>query len=212
MYYVYILIDPRNNQPFYVGKGKGHRAKSHLKETKENTENMRKFNKIQKIVSAGLSIIVEYYKKDIEIENDAYNIEENLIAKYGRKDYDANGILTNICKNSRPPGSDNFITNNPGLKMKGKTYEELYGKEKADELKAKRKVSSSLRPVTYETKEKMRAGAKKKMENGYMMPSREGVSDSEETRIKKSESHKGKTRGPMSEETKKKISDAKRKQ
>jgi hypothetical protein len=30
MYYVYELIDPRNNMPFYIGKGKGRRAKTHL--------------------------------------------------------------------------------------------------------------------------------------------------------------------------------------
>ena len=30
-YYVYRLIDPRNGQTFYVGKGKGNRIFNHLK-------------------------------------------------------------------------------------------------------------------------------------------------------------------------------------
>lgn len=29
-YYVYLYIDPRDGQPFYVGKGQGERALSHL--------------------------------------------------------------------------------------------------------------------------------------------------------------------------------------
>ena len=31
-YYVYRLIDPRNGQTFYVGKGKGNRVFSHAKQ------------------------------------------------------------------------------------------------------------------------------------------------------------------------------------
>ena len=31
-YYVYKLIDPRNNQPFYIGKGEGLRTSIHLYE------------------------------------------------------------------------------------------------------------------------------------------------------------------------------------
>lgn len=31
-YYVYALIDPKNNMPFYIGKGKDKRLKQHFKE------------------------------------------------------------------------------------------------------------------------------------------------------------------------------------
>lgn len=29
-YYVYVYIDPRNGEPFYIGRGKGNRMFSHL--------------------------------------------------------------------------------------------------------------------------------------------------------------------------------------
>ena len=94
--------------------------------------------------------------------------------------------------------------------MKGKTYEELYGTEKARELRNSRKHSSTVRPVSDITRLRMKESAIKKMENGYQMPSRKGIKDSEETRLKKSLAHKGKVKGPLSDEIKRKISETKK--
>jgi hypothetical protein len=209
IYYVYKLIDPRDNTVFYVGKGKNNRAKSHMKETKDTTLNDRKYNKIQSIMKAGLTPVIEYHTTGLA-EQEAYDLEEEMIAFYGRKGYDENGILLNIAPNSRPPGNDNFITDNPGTRMKGKTYEELYGEEKASVLKEQRKKSSSEREVKDITKTRMKESALRKMENGYKMPSRKGIKDSEETRLKKSLAHKGKVKGSLSDEIKQKISETKR--
>lgn len=120
MYYVYQLVDPRNSQPFYIGKGKGRRAKTHLWEIPE-TRNVYKENKIASIRKDGLEPIIEYIAENIIDETLAYDIESTLIKKYGRKGYDKNGILTNICEDARPPNH------------KGKTYEEIYGSKKAKE-------------------------------------------------------------------------------
>ncbi len=120
MYYVYQLVDPRNNQPFYIGKGKGRRAKTHLWVIPE-TRNVYKENKIASIRDAGFEPKIEYIAENIIDEDLAYNIETSMIKKYGRKGYDQNGILTNICLDNRPPNH------------KGKTYEEIYGIEKAKE-------------------------------------------------------------------------------
>ena len=40
-YYVYVLVDPINRIPFYVGKGKGNRMYQHLKGDKGNKKKVR---------------------------------------------------------------------------------------------------------------------------------------------------------------------------
>jgi hypothetical protein len=124
-YYVYSLIDPRNTQPFYIGKGNGTRAQTHLYNM-SGVRNIHKENKINAIRSVGLEPSIIYLVENIEDESLAYDIESLYIKHYGRKGYDPGGILTNICTDSRPPNH------------KGKTYEEIYGLERAKEQKEKR--------------------------------------------------------------------------
>ena len=44
--YVYIYIDPRNDQPFYIGKGKGNRIFSHLEDQSES-EKVKRISEIR---------------------------------------------------------------------------------------------------------------------------------------------------------------------
>ena len=56
-YYVYILIDPRNNKIFYVGKGKGNRINKHLLGTlNDKTHETEKIKKIREIQNSGLEV------------------------------------------------------------------------------------------------------------------------------------------------------------
>lgn len=103
-YYVYFLIDPRNMLPFYIGKGCGKRAKDHLKETEENTDNIFKVRKINSIRKSGLEPLIDIVYKELD-EDTAYDLEEKAIAFYGRKGIDKGGILTNRCPNNRPPNA-----------------------------------------------------------------------------------------------------------
>ena len=102
MFYVYQYINPITSLPFYIGKGSGDRKYSHLNETLETTENKRKYYKIQSLKKLGIDPIIEEIKS-FENEEDAYRFETLLIQTYGRKGYDTNGILTNICIDSNPP-------------------------------------------------------------------------------------------------------------
>ena len=128
-FYVYALIDPRDNQPFYIGKGCGKRAQSHLRETKEKTLNIRKFYKIQSIREDGYEPLISYLFENLE-ESDAYEKEEYEIKRFGRKDLDPAGILMNLVPDSRPP-------NRQGKPHKESTKEKMskasLGKKKSPE-------------------------------------------------------------------------------
>jgi hypothetical protein len=104
MYYVYALIDPRDNTIFYVGKGQKDRASVHTKLVKlgKPSENPYKDNVIKNILNEGLEPIIDYVLHTSN-EADAYKLEEDLIKQYGRRKYDEGGILTNLCENATPP-------------------------------------------------------------------------------------------------------------
>jgi hypothetical protein len=180
MFYVYALIDPRNNMPFYIGKGKGRRAKTHLWEIPE-TRNVFKENKINSIRAAGLEPKIEYLAEDIIDEKLAYKMEEDLILRFGRKGYETYGILTNILLDSRPPNH------------KGKTYEEIYGTDRAQEEKRKRadlqKARGGYGPKKHSDETKTKIKDASSGENNAMW----GRKHSEETRQKISKNKKSPT-------------------
>lgn len=93
-FYVYQYVNPITNLPFYIGKGNRSRWRAHLKETKENTSNYRKWSVIQGLRKKGLEPIIEKVAVNLS-EQEAYDLEEQLIKKYGRIGIDPNGILTN---------------------------------------------------------------------------------------------------------------------
>lgn len=93
IYYVYLLIDPRNNKPFYVGYGHGNRMYEHVQEAKRSKHRNLKLNKIRKIQSEGHDIIYNKILENISAL-EAKNKEIELIKHYGRFDL-GTGILCN---------------------------------------------------------------------------------------------------------------------
>ncbi len=178
-YYVYELIDPRNNKPFYVGKGKKKRMYSHVQAVKRgdtpNGSNRKLKNKIQKILSLGLNI---KYKKIFLTENEdgAYQREKKIIMEIG---------LSNLC-NITEGGNDGSGNG-------------FYGKHHSEETKRKmRKNHKGMLNKNHseETKKKM-------------SESQKGITHSEETKKKISKSKTGISWGCHSEETKKKMREQK---
>lgn len=78
--YVYMLVDPRNNQPFYVGKGVGRRCYFHLWEAKHTDRMTYKLAKIRKIQRLGMSIIVCKVEQNVSDEQ-AKDLECLMIAE-----------------------------------------------------------------------------------------------------------------------------------
>ncbi len=100
-YYVYQLVDPRTNKPFYIGKGRGNRMYSHLAEAKRGRHkwsNILKCERIQSILRQGCEIT---YKVESRLsESKALQKEKQLLERYGLIVNDT-GILTNIRKSGQ---------------------------------------------------------------------------------------------------------------
>lgn len=105
-FYIYALITPFNGQPFYIGKAKytpGHgylRFRRHISEARKWDEschwgNTAKLFQIKQIIREGIEpeheIIFE-----TDVEGEAFEVEKQYIAFYGRRKFDQNGILTNL--------------------------------------------------------------------------------------------------------------------
>lgn len=84
-WYVYRLIDPRNGETFYVGKGRATRVFSHangLVGDEEGEVSDPKPQRIKDIKAAGLEVGHVIHRHGIESENVAYVVEAALIDAY----------------------------------------------------------------------------------------------------------------------------------
>jgi hypothetical protein len=85
-WYVYRLIDPRNGETFYVGKGQGDRVFQHAKGALKATEGEDiadlKFSRLRAIRVAGLEVGHVIHRHSIEREDVAFQIEAALIDAY----------------------------------------------------------------------------------------------------------------------------------
>lgn len=171
-YYVYALLDTRKPsqefgfEPFYIGKGKNNRGEMHLSINNfEINSNPKKVNKINSIRKNGYEPKFVKIKEFLD-ENAAYDFEAELIKKYGRSGLDENGVLTNLCADSRPPSrkgakisqeQKEAISIAVRRRLSGKTYEELYGEERAKIVK--RNVGNATKArsnnISHETREKL---------------------------------------------------------
>lgn len=91
-YYVYRLIDPRNGQTFYVGKGKGNRLYAHINDALKNYDGKSYVNKEEDDVSSKIQQIREIKNTGLEVihviqrygltEKEAFEVEAALIDCY----------------------------------------------------------------------------------------------------------------------------------
>lgn len=81
-WYVYKLIDPRNGEVFYVGKGKGNRVFSHVNGAlKDEDEVSQKIETIREIQAQGLEVIHIIHRHNLD-EQTAFEVEAALIDAY----------------------------------------------------------------------------------------------------------------------------------
>lgn len=99
-FYVYILSDPRDDQPFYVGKGTRLRFRAHESEARTGNDsiNKAKCDFIRTIWDAGMNVKYTLYPCDDEMG--AMDMEQQLIEQYGRR-VAGTGTLFNVDKGGR---------------------------------------------------------------------------------------------------------------
>ncbi|MDE0580398.1 MAG: hypothetical protein OXI29_11065 [bacterium] len=81
-YYVYALIDPRDDKIFYIGKGTGQRLLAHGWEAHMAADGQRqspKIERIKEICKAGLKPQIDVMRHGINDEDDAFMVEAVLI-------------------------------------------------------------------------------------------------------------------------------------
>lgn len=123
-FYVYQYKDPATLIPFYVGKGCRNRADRHAYYIKKGTHQNRYFaNVVKSIWARGQQPIIEVVKDGLG-EQEAYDLEHEMIKRFGRRLYEEGGVLTNITLGGAGPiGYRQTVEANAARsrKLKGKT-------------------------------------------------------------------------------------------
>jgi hypothetical protein len=160
MWYVYILYDPRNNKPFYVGKGTKRRLSTTINPNQTGNGLKRLF--LEEIQAINLKPTIEIVGEFKE-ESDALAVEKNLVANFGRI-IKGTGCLTNYseggeCSNAGwiPSAYTRKLwsTQRRGVRQKDEhvraRVEKTKGKTRTDEQKRKY-VLASIRRTNPELK------------------------------------------------------------
>lgn len=94
-YYVYALVDPRDNKIFYVGKGKGDRVFQHAEDALDEDAKSLKLDTIRAIRKEGKEV-AHYILRHKLTEEVAYIVESTLIDLLTYPKINRDNLLTNI--------------------------------------------------------------------------------------------------------------------
>lgn len=94
-YYVYALVDPRDNKIFYIGKGKGNRVFQHAEASVVDKTNDLKLETIRSIKLAGKDVVYYIIRHNLD-EREAFLVESALIDMLTYLKFNHDNQLTNL--------------------------------------------------------------------------------------------------------------------
>jgi len=94
-YYVYALIDPRDNKIFYIGKGTGNRVFAHVNDSIECETETDKLNTIRAILNLGMEVKHYIIRHGLD-EDDAFTIESAMIDFLTFSEFSTVASITNL--------------------------------------------------------------------------------------------------------------------
>ncbi len=94
-YYVYALVDPRDNKIFYIGKGKGNRVFQHAKDSLNENDQSLKLDIIRSILKEGKQVNLYILRHNLT-EEAAFLVESALIDLLTFKKFNQTNQLANI--------------------------------------------------------------------------------------------------------------------
>jgi hypothetical protein len=220
-FYVYAYIDPRDNTPFYIGKGHGDRDQDHLRRSVyTNPVHSKRFlyKKIRKLIAAGVQPVIHRVLDNLS-EDLAFFWETFFIHALGRRNL-GTGSLCNLTNGGE--GTSGLLVS---AETRRKQSQSHIGIRQSPEVCRLRAEARRGYRHTEETKHKISVAHcgktlstehRKKLSEAHSHPSdetRKKLSEarkkrviSEATRLKISLSNRGRK---CSEATKQKISHAK---
>ena len=161
-FYVYLLIDPITNQPFYVGKGKGDRAKSHLRPSNLQSVSLKN-NKIKSIQTQNREPEIQYIAENLT-EKEAWTLEIAKISEYGRINL-GTGILCNHTDGGDGPA--NRSPWNKGKKFSDETRKKMSKSRKNSETAMACAYKNISKMITQNTGKKRPEHSKFLKENNH---------------------------------------------
>ena len=96
LWYVYALVDPRNERIFYIGKGRGNRVFQHAEDAIKKGNKSLKLDTIREIIAAGLKVEHYIIRYKISTEEEAYLVESVLIDVLTYPKFNTEKVLTNL--------------------------------------------------------------------------------------------------------------------
>jgi len=145
--FVYVLRDPRNGEPFYVGQGVGRRIEKHSLAARRQPSARHSSLVRKRIVEIGRDPTVEYVARGLSPEK-ADALERELIAEYGRADLKF-GPLLNRTEGGR------FAGRRWTARERAKVSRSLRGREFSAEHRANLSAAQKGRRYPPEARENM---------------------------------------------------------